>query len=228
MKTSDDIIIIGDVHRDFGILNAFINKHRPKMIISCGDFGYWPRIKEKSKGNRPPKPLTVKTGDTKVYFCDGNHEDHWSLNQLENNEVYPNVFYMKRGSVLTLHDGRNCLFMGGAQSIDRDMRLEGFDWFPEEEISWKDMENLPDPNTKIDIVISHTCPSDIISQIGGYNTTVEDWSRKALSHIRQLYLPDLWYFGHFHMFKTFYALNCRWTVLNMTRASDWWIKLHNA
>jgi len=226
MNLKGKTIVIGDIHGDFGGpsgLNSFITKKQPKLILACGDFGYWPRWKEKSKNAKYPKERKiVKAGDTEIRFCDGNHEDHWSLRNLKDNEVYPNVFYQKRGSVYTLEDGRNVLFMGGAQSIDKIYRTEGLDWFREEEISYADMENLPDPNTKIDIVISHTCPESIESQLfNGYNLSVDDWSRKALEHIRQIYKPDLWYFGHFHGFKEFYALGCKWTCLNMSRENNW-------
>ena len=218
---------MGDVHGEFGLLNSFIAKKHPKIIIVCGDFGYWPRLKDKPKNPKyPKKPKTVIAGNTKVYFCDGNHEDHWSLRRLENNEIYPNVFYMKRGSILTLEDGRNVLFMGGAQSIDKDMRIEGRDWFREEEITLEDINRLPDANTKIDIVISHTCPEEMLSQLPNvYNIETNDWSRKALSHVFQIYSPSLWYFGHFHTYKTFYVLGCRWTCLNMLMSSQWYEKL---
>ena len=36
------IIIMGDVHADFGSLNQFLNKKRPDIILQCGDFGRWP------------------------------------------------------------------------------------------------------------------------------------------------------------------------------------------
>jgi len=63
---------------------------------------------------------------------------------------------MKRGSVLKLPDKRNILFIGGALSIDKKQRTIGYDWFPQETISQKNIFELPDE--KIDIVISHTAP----------------------------------------------------------------------
>ena len=135
-------IVMGDVHGDHGRLNAFINKKQPKMILQCGDFGYWPRIKKEMINGSLRDYPQPKVKDTKVYWADGNHEDHWSLKNIESNEIWPNVFYMKRGSVLTLEDGRNVLFMGGAVSIDKHMRTAGHDWFPEETIDNNDFNNL--------------------------------------------------------------------------------------
>ena len=55
----------------------------------------------------------------------------------------PNIFYMPRGSVLSLSDGRNVLFMGGAESVDKRRRTPGYDWFKQELIRPQDLSNLP-------------------------------------------------------------------------------------
>ena len=39
------ILIVGDVHGEWGKLSKLINRHRPDMVLSCGDFGYWPKWK---------------------------------------------------------------------------------------------------------------------------------------------------------------------------------------
>jgi predicted phosphodiesterase len=38
------ILITGDVHAQFGILNNLINKEKPELVICCGDFGFWPKF----------------------------------------------------------------------------------------------------------------------------------------------------------------------------------------
>lgn len=83
--------IVGDVHGEFGRLNAWVNKKRPEIILQCGDFGYWPRHISKREKKRG-EPIVPKIHDTKLYWIDGNHEDHWSLRGLEDNEVYPTCF----------------------------------------------------------------------------------------------------------------------------------------
>ena len=214
------IIVLGDVHGDHGRLNTFINKRRPKMILQCGDFGYWPNIVPEQKNKNFLKQYAIpKVQETKVYWADGNHENHWALRDIEDDEIWPNVFYMRRGSVLTLDDGRNVLFMGGATSIDKHMRKLGYDWFPEENIDYNDFNNLPDVN--IDIVISHTCPLEFeIKNIGLIK--MKDPSRVALSEILERYKPSLWYFGHFHHYETGYNNGCRWTCLADMRSSGAW------
>ena len=84
--------IIRDVHGDFGRLNTFRNHKQPEAVLACGDFGFWPDYVSKRE-KKSGKPLVPKMHETKLYFCDGNHEDHWALRKLEDNEVYPSVLY---------------------------------------------------------------------------------------------------------------------------------------
>lgn len=229
-----EIIVIGDTHGEFGSLNMFLNKNNPPIILSVGDFGYWPRwsVRKWFPESRKPKEIpVVKSKETKIYFCDGNHEDHWSLKKLENNEIFPNTFYMKRGSTLTLPDGRNVLFMGGAFSYDKESRELGVDWFPEESITTKEIEAI-DFSKKIDIVISHTAPKEFkIEEIArkrhGRNTLKEtDGSRDFLSYILKRLNPPLWYFGHWHVYATGFDLGCRWTCLDhIISGYNWWEEL---
>ena len=55
---------------------------------------------------------------------------------------------------------------------------------PEVETIKNDLEKIIEPNTKVDIVISHTCPSDFYLPYIGYgNSRLEDESRNVLSHL---------------------------------------------
>lgn len=191
------------------------------MVICCGDFGYWPRLPT-SYGVEPLKNL--RNGKVKVLWCDGNHEDHWSLAQRESDEVAPNVFYMPRGSTYDLSDGRKVLFMGGAHSIDKDSRMIGVDWFPEETITQRDLHNLPPDDTKIDILVSHTCSLEVLKAILGTDPRKgSDPSLNMLSLVTGIFKPDLWYFGHWHEWKRGKTENgCRWTALSMPGKTGWW------
>lgn len=218
---SNRIIIAGDVHGDWRRFNVFLNKKKPEMVLQAGDFGYWPR-EEGYELNR------LKNFDTKIHWCDGNHEDHWSLKQLTTNEVSPHVFYQPRGSILTLPDGRNVLFFGGATSIDKDVRTLGRDWFPEEVPSYADFETLDKINVEIDIVISHTCPKEFEIEIHPWlihslaRERINDSTRSLLSCIRERFRPSLWYFGHWHVAMAGHYEGCRWRALGMCPETNWW------
>jgi Icc-related predicted phosphoesterase len=218
MKQDNSIMVLGDVHREFGALNTLVNKKRPEIILQCGDFGFWPNITRHDERGDVIVPKKPVMNDAKLYWADGNHEDHRSLRSLSTNEIWPNVYYMKRGSTMTLPDGRTVLFVGGARSIDKAMRTMGFDWFPEEEISEMDLALLPD--TKVDIVISHTCPREFA--VMGNDMRADDSSRMVLSYVLARYQPSLWYFGHFHYYRTGVTRGCRWVGLSMTGCTGWW------
>ena len=156
----NNILITGDIHSNFESLNNLISKTQPDLIICVGDFGYWPRF---SFFNISQIELQSAK---KLLWCDGNHEDHWALKDRSTDELAPNIIYMPRGSTYILPDGRTIMFMGGAYSIDKNSRTIGYDWFPEETITQKDMMNLPD--IKIDIFITHTCPIELVKELALY------------------------------------------------------------
>jgi len=225
-----DIMVMGDVHGEWGALNTLVNKKRPNIILQCGDFGYWPRMEEPDyrqrhiRAGRLPKHPKMPEGTT-LYWCDGNHEDHESLGLRDTDEFWPRVIYKPRGSTLELPDGRVVLFMGGAASYDKEYRTIGLDWFPEEMISYAEVDAL-DPNLRVDIVISHTCPEEFDVKYCSFR--MYDGCRKALSHILKMYRPSLWYFGHWHQHRQLYdrALGCRWEALSYAGGSGrWWCTL---
>lgn len=187
------VLIAGDIHNEFGILNTLINKKKPDLVICCGDFGYWPRAKNTKKFT------DIKLQNSKILWCDGNHEDFWSLNNRTSDEIEPGIIYQPRGSTYTLPDGRIILFMGGAESIDKMYRKIGIDWFPEEIITQKDFQNLPE--CKIDIIVSHTCPQEIVKYLKlNYPEKNEEPSNIALSELWKIYTPKLWFLGHWHQY----------------------------
>jgi predicted phosphodiesterase len=214
------IILTGDIHNEFSKLNALINKKRPDLVICCGDFGYWPKV---SWG----APLSnIKPQGAKILWCDGNHEDHWSLKERESDEMAPGVIYMPRGSTYTLEDGRTIMFMGGADSIDKNMRYIGVDWFPEEVIRPKDLYDLPD--IKIDIFVTHTCPLELVHDMLKYNSAkFGDPSPQALSELWKMYKPDLWFFGHWHHYKELDMFGTKCYALDTCSFSGgrWWMWL---
>lgn len=207
---------MGDVHGLYGKLNTFISKKQPDIILQCGDFGYFPKEFNKSymdtMGNKRTWHVDIKNQDTKIYFAPGNHEDHWALRDRTTNELWPNVFYMPRGTVRMLPDGRNVLFFGGAASIDKAYRTYGYDWFPEEMITQKDIYQLPD--VKIDIVITHTAPNEFVIKDPRISDRIfKDTCRDALSYVLNKYKPKRWIFGHFHTYQTGLYNDCYWTAL---------------
>lgn len=224
------ILIAGDSHGEWGKLNQLISKKQPDMLIVGGDFGFFPNLVEvkinygwggtssryvKKESNCLSK---IKPGKTKIYWIDGNHEDHIALNKYQDGKIHElekNIFYCSRGSSLMLPDGRNILFIGGAKSTDKNIRTEGLDWFREETISNKDYDRALSHDKKIDIIVSHTAPECFTPDlIQGNRSKIYDPSCKALDGLFNTYKPTQWFFGHFHFYKEGYYKNCQWTCLN--------------
>jgi Icc-related predicted phosphoesterase len=233
MVETRKIMVIGDTHGDWPFLNELISKRKPEVVLSCGDFGWWPKFHD-SYSLCPPYGVkkkkwelfgAIKNHDCKIHFAPGNHEDWNDLDEHEKSsqlELMPNVFYMPKGSVVTLPDGRNVLFFGGAESIDKAYRIEGVDWFRQEVATYADLYLLDKITCKIDIVISHTAPDKFTAFDATMPERIGDPTRQILDYILDHFKPSLWYFGHFHRPAKERIGDCLLTAMNMTRESNCW------
>lgn len=223
------VIACGDLHGDWGRINELINKKKPEVILQCGDFGWWPKLEVKQPvlyGRQKPWALEgIKYEGTTVLWCDGNHEDHYSLSHEFPYGSYGRVRYMCRGSVTILPNGKTVMFFGGAESVDKDQRIQGIDWFPEEVPRYAEFQKILDmPYDKIDIIVSHTCPMEfnMVRSVA----KMEDSTRHGLSALLERFKPDQWFFGHWHMHKTGVYQNTHWTALDYPgHGGRWWAEV---
>lgn len=100
-KIKKVVFVLGDVHADFPLLNAFIDREIRSnremrslaencraaeirmeiLILQCGDFGYfWPLCD--SAGAIKNEVDFLDLGHVPIYWCAGNHEDHDRLDSL--------------------------------------------------------------------------------------------------------------------------------------------------
>lgn len=255
MKKAQLIHICGDIHGEWDRLNTFINQKVRQskrvralaakydelevIILQCGDFGYWPyslplpeymrtgtcadyRRFEDSIRNQVD---FLQDGRVKIYWADGNHENHDVLDALEAEhqaeafiQTMPGVFFAPFGSILPLIDGTRVMFCGGAESgpLDIQSRVPGVSWWPQEGIDDKDMARLPDPQTtRVDWIISHTGPHafETVGKGIEYRKNREA-SKCHLERILSDYHPTRWWFGHYHTLREGWNKGCRWTLLD--------------
>lgn len=219
------IIVCGDVHGKWWLLNILIATEKPDIILQCGDYGWWPHIPDVDN-----TPLDYK--ETAIYWCPGNHENWDDLDERGTDiTLMPDgSFYCPFGTTKVLPTGERVLFVGGAESIDKWHRIQGYSWWPQEIITEKEMLRLPDID--IDIVISHTIPTRFIKEFGymRYRDKYNDPSCKALDIVFDIYKPKKWYSGHYHHRESNEIEGCKWEALADAKLAEngkdfWWTYL---
>ena len=217
------LVVMGDTHGEWGLLNTFLNKKKPDILVVCGDFGHWPGVAFASYKK-------IKNPNTKIYWCDGNHENHYDLRDRLNKgdarrilAVGDNIYYVPRGRMLELPFLGNTLFLGGAFSVDKEWRTPGFDWFPEETLRESDISWIS-PRLEVETVISHTTPNEFnphmynkeLQHLPWHRDKSQDPSHEVLSKVLWKYKPKNWYYGHYHTYDTgvHWATETHWTALS--------------
>lgn len=181
------IRFIGDVHGKWQRYKNLI-KGVPRSI-QVGDFGigfYNPRTETYS---RPPHDTMAK-GDHK--FIRGNHDNP------QHCRTHP--FWISDGEIV---DG-SIFCVGGALSIDKHIRTEGWDWWEDEELSYKEFLKLIQTYeaAKPSVVVSHECPETVMNHVisakGKYMYDIPSITRQFLDNLMYVHKPDLWIHGHWH------------------------------
>ncbi len=94
----------------------------------------------------------------------------------------------------------NMFFVSGAQSTDRQYRLNGFDWWPNEELDWMQLESAIETykyqTRKTNIFLSHCAPTSITKLIT--DRPCDSLTEIALENMLEINRPDMWIFGHHH------------------------------
>lgn len=211
------IYITGDTHGEHSIgklshknWSESRNLTKRDYVIICGDFGLlWQ--------DRPSEHWWLnwldKIAPFTTLFIDGNHENHHMLQNLESVEMFgsavgkvnDSVYHLKRGHVYIIED-KKFFCMGGADSTDKEHRVEYRTWWREEIPSYVEFERGYDSlytyNYNVDYVLTHTVPSSILHRLF---CKINMYFYERIDPVSE-YLEDIenrlnfkhWYFGHFH------------------------------
>lgn len=217
-------LILGDVHACWEDLNITLAKAIGKHpdithVIQVGDFGYghWPHNHKPfkaSKGFLNTESLAVYERAEKMWL-DGNHENFTTL-EKDGGAWQPGWKYMPRGSTLEVvrEDGRTvrAMFFGGATSVDKDRRKEGVTWWPQENITYSQIQDTLDTvEGWIDVIFSHEHPSSVPYSEERYENDIHGTCEKqGLQALKDRYNPDWWFFGHHHVPQSGIVKNTRW------------------
>lgn len=191
------MIIIGDVHgggKTPGLRSAKtklevyhnIVRNLKQKTIQIGDLGF----KEQHEWFLE----NINTDQHKVLF--GNH-DHMPM--VEERHSLGHFSFLKEESIMTIR---------GAASIDKHMRTEGLDWFPDEELSMMQCDGAISmiQQCKPRVVLSHDCPTEVAMEM--YGRLIKSRTDQMLQACFLHHQPQLWVFGHHHKSK---KLNIRGT-----------------
>lgn len=210
------IYITGDTHGEIDITklnvkNFPVQKQMTKRdyVIIAGDFGcIW------SGGKNDDYWLNwlENKNFTTLFIC-GNHEnfdllDKYPIVEWNGGKVHKisdSIYHLMRGQVFTI-DNQTFFTFGGATSVDKNHRKEFVSWWVQEVPTQAEfeegMKNLEKHNMNVDFILTHTAPTEIISQFFLDIEKLKDPTNAMLDQFKENVRFKHWYFGHFHENKT--------------------------
>jgi hypothetical protein len=146
-----------------------------------------------------------------VLWIDGNHEnfdiidkltvtDDWNGGKVQ--FVDEDIIHLMRGQVYMI-EGREFFTFGGANSIDKNYRIEGQSWWaremPSDDEYDEGIRNLKKAGGRVDCILTHTCPGKIAHQLTDRYYSGEEELQRYLDEIAEMTEFREWYFGHWHV-----------------------------
>lgn len=210
------ILFHGDIHGKTMPLQRLINAGRivpGDTVVLLGDVGLNFYLDEREAF----KKEALENSGIDFLCVHGNHErrpatipsysiEEWRGGEVFVEKAYPHIRFAKDGSVFDL-DGHSAIVIGGAYSVDKHYRLMmGWPWFPDEqpssEIKKAVEDRLDELGWKVDIVLSHTCPTKYIPREKFISSVdqryVDSSTEEWLDRIEDRLDYSAWYCGHYH------------------------------
>ena len=213
------VYITGDIHGQTERITYFADRFgmtEEDIIVILGDVGANYYLNKRDKKTKEQLSSIKPT----ILCIHGNHEARpdklagyetkiWNDGLVQYQPDYPNLFFAVDGALYNIN-GKRCIALGGAYSVDKYYRLEkGYAWFEDEQPSdtIKNYVNnqLLSVSNKVDVVFSHTCPlkyeprEAFLSCID--QSTVDKSTEQWLDTIEDSLDYKAWYCGHWHIDK---------------------------
>jgi predicted phosphodiesterase len=185
------IICCGDVHGKVSEYKKILDKYPNDYHVQLGDFSFDYSI--------------LNDYDTrKVKLILGNHDNY---------DKIPPHSLGDFGEVKL--DNMEFFFVRGADSIDKQYRIEGVSWWRNEELTYEQLDECITLYERVKpyVVLSHTCPKFLISYLGGQ----PQWGNKtenAMNQMWSIHQPYLWVHGHYHQSKVTQIENTKFVCLD--------------
>jgi hypothetical protein len=210
------VVVAGDWHGDtpwtlgvIELLPELLPAESPRILIQLGDYGFYPE----GSGVEQLDDALAKV-DAQLWWLDGNHEHFGQINAadwIEDDQGRKSIpwhadriFWLPRGCRWTWRH-RTWVTVGGAVSPNRVHLTPMIDWFPDEEITAGQAEQIAAAGPA-DVVLSHDCPD-------GIDLPLEDpadhgWlpgdvarceeHRRLVRDLGGRLKPRHWLHGHYH------------------------------
>ncbi len=245
------LLVGGDTHGNLNhclYLIGVAQEQGLSDIYQAGDFGFWEHT---FKGEKFLDTLNInlQLARKNWYWLDGNHENLellYAKYDADNDGVHQirsNIFHMGRGHIKEI-DGKNVMFLGGADSVDKRHRTLFVDYWREEHITQKQAFDAVDAAERrgVDILLLHDAPEGNYTIGRRFPAGDHDYwdledslkHRQLLTEIVLQIKPKVIIHGHYHYryedtFRTWnarpkdysakiYGLNC-----DNTGADSWMV-----
>lgn len=209
------IAVAGDWHGDTGtpgwstgvVEDAALAGAR--MLLHTGDFGIWPG----DEGVRWLAKLSTALADLhmRLWFVDGNHDWHpWILDQPVDSDglrwLTARIAHIPRGRRWRWF-GRTWVGLGGATSPDKDQRIPGREWWPEEAVTAEQAAAVAAAG-RADVMVTHDVAAKVPLPLirpwpktwGERNLALAEGHRDRMQQVADAVQPKWWFHGHYHLF----------------------------
>lgn len=196
-------------------------------VIVCGDFGIWDTSKSQQHclnwlDEKPFTTLFVDGNHENYDLLKTFPVSEWNGGKVQ--RIRKSVIHLMRGQVFALQ-GKKFFTMGGASSHDiRDgildpddpyftqkrrqldrqcgmYRISHVSWWAEElpgDAEYEDaLRNLEKHDWKVDVILSHCCPTSVADIIGG-GMFQPDRLTDFFEDVKDRCAFEHWFFGHYH------------------------------
>ncbi len=200
------IYVTGDTHGEHARILHPEYTEKDTLII-CGDFGF---IFYGTPEERVFLDWCERSLPYTICFVDGNHENFDLLMQYPVEEwnggkirrIRKNIIHLMRGQLYQI-EGKSFFTFGGAYSIDRAVRQEGVDWWPQElpaDAEYKlGASTLKEREMQVDYILTHTAPREMVMRLRHVPDPHEMELEGFLEYLMYETRFKHWYCGHWHI-----------------------------
>ena len=190
------LIALSDVHGNVRRCRDVANKNPDRIIIQIGDLGV----------GFMPREIIESLPSNFYFFC-GNHDNRTEANSLRN-------------CIGDFGEMNGFFFVSGADSIDKEDRIENVNWWANEELNYEQASQCLEKweKSKCQILLSHDLPQRAMEAAFGYKEKC--LTRNLLQSMIDARKPSMIIYGHHHKHKRFRGEGIEYVGLGIDETYD--------